>query len=814
VTSTDHIDRSPEPRTRARRTTEVGDRAARWRLGGFGPASEEPFRRRPIDWARLVINGGLLAGLTLHAAHPSAIERDVFRLFNALPGTWSSSFRALYTLGTLWAVGLAAAAALIGRRWRLARDLFLAGLAASAIAHALGAWVAGEGLSKTFTAVTRVRGVSPQFPLPRTAVLVAVIATAGPYLTRPTRRMGQAVTAVVAVSALYLGTGLPNDVFGGLFLGLGIAAAMHLAFGSPGGRPTAAQVTTALAELGIDASRVRLARRQPHGSTLMNGMYDSKPISLRVLGRDEADAQFFSTLWRFLAYKDSGPTLYLTRLQQLEHEAYVTLLARDAGVRTSHVIVAGLAGPSAALLVQHPAPGKALAELDGEEVTDELLIDLWRQVGALHTTGRVSHGDLDARHVVVDNGVPGIVDFSNGTLISPNRSNRDVVDLLVSTAVIVGDERSVAAAMEGVGPEALARAIPYMQPAALSLSARSGIGRRRLKAHLDALRTLCAQAAGVEPPQLQELHRVSPTNLLLAVGTLIGIAGLLSQVGSPTQLWDAIKTANWWWVLAAFVLSLATNVPYAVSLLGTVRMKLPLVATTELQLSMSFANLAVPAVGGMASQVRFLQKHGVDLASAVAAGGLLSTVANAVVSLALLAVAVAVSPDRFKTSDIPTAGILRLLLVVVAASGVLAVAIRGIPVLRRAVMPSVTRAWVTVSAALRSPRQVLFLVVGAVGTAVLYALCLGACLKAFDLTLSFWTLLALSIFFGTIAQLIPLPGGGTAVSSVGMSGALIGFGVPTEAAVAAVLLNQVVVNYLPAVPGWFATEHLLHHDSL
>ena len=53
---------------------------------------------------------------------------------------------------------------------------------------------------------------------------------------------------------------------------------------------------------------------------------------------------------------------------------------------------------------------------------------------------------------------------------------------------------------------------------------------------------------------------------------------------------------------------------------------------------------------------------------------------------------------------------------------------------------------------------------------------------------------------------MPIPGGGTAVSSVGMSGALTAVGIPTEVAVAAVLANQLVANFIPAVPGWFATK--------
>src|SRR5438477_12308608 len=218
-----------------------------------------------------------------------------------------------------------------------------------------------------------------------------------------------------------------------------------------------------------------------------------------------------------------------------------------------------------------------------------------------------------------------------------------------------------------------------MQPAALSRSVRSAEGRRKLKSRLDKLRTLSAQAAGVDPPHLQELHRVSSTNLLMAVGTFIGISALLSQVGSPEELWNTIKDANWSYAVVAFILSMATNVPYGISLMGTVTNKLPLAPTTELQVSMSFANLAIPAVGGMASQVRFLQKQGVDLASAVASGGLLSTVANVVVSIALMLVAIAASPDDFKFGDVPTEGLVRLLFVVVLLLAIVIIALRGIP---------------------------------------------------------------------------------------------------------------------------------------
>ena len=115
----------------------------------------------------------------------------------------------------------------------------------------------------------------------------------------------------------------------------------------------------------------------------------------------------------------------------------------------------------------------------------------------------------------------------------------------------------------------------------------------------------------------------------------------------------------------------------------------------------------------------------------------------------------------------------------------------------------------TIGTALRSPRRIALLLVGNFLVSILYAVCLLMCIKAYGSDVSFWSLLAVNIGIGTIAPLIPVPGGGTAVSVVGLSGALAAFGVPHGVAVAAILTNQLVVNYLPAVAGWFATRDLL-----
>ena len=108
----------------------------------------------------------------------------------------------------------------------------------------------------------------------------------------------------------------------------------------------------------------------------------------------------------------------------------------------------------------------------------------------------------------------------------------------------------------------------------------------------------------------------------------------------------------------------------------------------------------------------------------------------------------------------------------------------------------------------------MLLLGGNLGATLLSGFCLLACLEAFGASVSLWTLLALSIGIGTLAALVPIPGGGTAVSSVGLSGALVAVGVPKDVAVSAILVNQLVATYLPAVPGWFATRRLMRHDYL
>ena len=784
----------------------------------FGPASEEPYRRRTSDWLRLATAIVLLVVAARHAGSTSATEQAIFDFFNTLPNWLLPVFRSLYRLGALWAVGLVVVAALVGRRWRLARDLLIAGFLAWAAGRLLGEIVIeGVSVAHGLRAVARL-GSSPAFPAVRLAVLVAVMRAAAPYVTRPTRRIGRVLVVGYALAGLYLGTAFPNDVFAGLMLGWAVAAAVHLAFGSPGGRPTSEQVRRSLAELGIHADDVRLARVQPTGFTLMLARDAAGPLRIKVIGRDEADAQFLAKLWRFIVYRDSGPRLAWTRLQQVEHEAYLQLIAREqGGVHVSRVVAAGTAGPRAALLVQRPVRGTRLSALPRDQVDQTLLEQVWEEVVRLHDDAHVVHGSLDADHVIVDAEGPWLVGFAAGSSSgSRHQAAVDNAQLLAATAQIVGNERAVRAAAAALGTDAVLAALPLLQPSVLPRRARHllGLGHGTARQRLNELREAGGAAIGVEAPELVQLERISRGNLAMAIGTLIAAGVLLADVGDPTDVWATMRHADGSWLLVALVLSFASNIGFALGLQGTVALRLPLWPTTELQVAMSFSNLAVPGIGGTGMQVRYLQKQGVDLPSAIAAGGLLATVGNLVAAVGLFGVALAVEPTRINLSLLPTGGLAELTLGVAAASGVAAAVISGIPRIRRAVMPPVIRAATTMWAALRSPRQLALLIGGNVLAALLAAWCLAACLLAFGGHISFWPLLAADVGVITIASTVPIPGGGTAVGTVGLTAVLVAFGVREDIAVATVLANQLIYFYLPAVPGWFATRHLARHDYL
>ncbi len=349
------------------------------------PIPDDKGRRRPGDAVRVVLAAIALTLLALHAHDPTAAERAFARFLRSLPDDADSFVLLFYDLLALWAVAVLGFALVIVRRWRLARDVVAAGAIAWVLGRLIAAFVAKTDLGHAFTVTFDLTDV-PRFPLVRVAIAVAIVAVASPYLARPTRRVGQTIVVLLALASMYLARSLPTDVLGAIVLGWGVGAVVHLLFGTAARRPTVEQVERALTALGLPSENVRAAPEQPVARAMFLADGPDGPLRVVALGRDEADAQLMARVWRWIAFRDAPPTLFPTRRQQVEYEAYTMLLARDHGVRAPHVLIAAPSGSLALLVAEN---------VEGE--TARRAIDTGR-VGADPTPARRSDRARSPRH--------------------------------------------------------------------------------------------------------------------------------------------------------------------------------------------------------------------------------------------------------------------------------------------------------------------------------------------------------------------------------------------------------------------------------
>ncbi len=88
---------------------------------------------------------------------------------------------------------------------------------------------------------------------------------------------------------------------------------------------------------------------------------------------------------------------------------------------------------------------------------------------------------------------------------------------------------------------------------------------------------------------------------------------LLPQLAHVDDSFAALSHADWPWLIVCILMSLITYVAAAVGMAGGIPQPLPFVANVEAQMASSFVNRVTPAnVGGMALNLRFLQKAGID----------------------------------------------------------------------------------------------------------------------------------------------------------------------------------------------------------
>ena len=511
---------------------------------------------------------------------------------------------------------------------------------------------------------------------------------------------------------------------------------------------------------------------------------------------------------RFLFYRDSGPTLSFTRLQQVEHEAYLTLLASRAGVRVPEVIAAAKAGAAGdAVLVGRLPPGTPLAESEAGDVPDEVLDDLFRQVLDLRSAG-VAHGAISGETVLIDpsSGSAALVDFRNATSSAPTeRLDRDLAGAVASLALVVGADRAAAAAARCLPPKSWpdaaapppCRARPH---AGLRLARQEGaVGRRAAAGGRGPL---------IEVPKLAEPRRMSWATLIVVLGTLIGGWALIGVLLDVSQSLDTIVGANWLWVVAAFVCSQLNYAGTAVEDLGSISGILPYGRVLALEVANSFSALAGGSPATFATRVRFFQQEGYDASVAVSSSAVVST-ASWIVKGVLFLISLPLAWSSINFEATPESGgnaktVWILLAAVVGIALVIGLAL-VVPRLRRLaadkLRPKLTDIWLNVKQVAQSPRKMIQLFGGAAASQVFVALALAASLRAFGDHLSLSTLIVVITLASMIGGVSPVPGG-MGVVEAGLILGLTAAGISESDATAAVFIQRLFTSYLPPIWGW------------
>jgi uncharacterized membrane protein YbhN (UPF0104 family)/tRNA A-37 threonylcarbamoyl transferase component Bud32 len=719
----------------------------------------------------------------------------------------------LFVAATIGAIVVIVGSLLLSRNIRLALSLVVLGAATG-----LMAWVIAGVID--LDRVRRAAGGDDAQRLAESpvwlAVAVAVLLAVAPYLVRPARRFVWLVAATAVLGAVLSAIGPLPSIIGALALGWAMSAVASLVIGTPKATPTKGSVRRALEELGVRLVDLELAEQQTWGETrFVAAAPDGAPASVVVIGRDATDARVFSKLWRRTMYRDAGPSVSASRRSQLEHRAYLLLLAARAGVAVPEVVIAATAGPeeTAVLVLLDPA-GEPFALLDHEDIDAELLADAWDQLARLHEA-RIAHGMIGPENLVrAIGGTTAFLDLSRGEAgASADRLTRDRVDLLVSTAALVGDERALEAAGTALGAERLAELLPFLESAALSPAARRSLHDR--KRQLKDLREAGAAWTGVEVPQLTQLRRISPSSVVMAAATFIGFYLIVAQF-SGVDLWDSLQDAKPAWVLVAFAISFSPNFFGAISVQGTVTRPLPFVPLLAEQFANNFTGLIGGTVANTALVIRFFQKQGLAVAVA-ASSGVMNSLANGIVEMVLILVAVlftdfSLSPSQMggSTGDIEAYVLVGIVVIGVLVT-VLVLAPKLRATLRRIVGPQVEAAKANLRGILGDPRKAVRIFGGQLCSQIAYALVIDAALHAYGASLPLGTIVIINSLASLLGGMAPIPGG-LGVIEAGLIAGMTAAGVEQSTAVAATFTARMCTAYLPPIWGWFALGWLRRND--
>lgn len=768
-------------------------------------STEQPRVRRAVDVTRVTI--GILVFLWFWRLYNKVedVEGAVAAATEWIPVWLSGTFSVLYAFAALYALGLLVAVLFQWKeRLDAIRDMVLSMVMTVVLVAVLVRVTEGEW-PRMLPELGLADPIS-QYPIIRVAAVTALLQAVNPHLTRPMRRVGWAVILFAGFAGVAIGLGLPGSAVGAIALGVSAAGVVLLIFGSPSGYPNTVSIEEAMEGLGFPVSNVRLDEDQSWGVRRLLGDSEKyRRIEIKAYGRDATDSQLFARTWRYLWYRDTTPTLPLTRMQAVEHEALVTMMAVRTNASVPHVLAAGLGGDDVAILAVDRF-GEQLSEMQSTELSDETIVDVWRSVSHLHEAG-ISHGGLTATAISIDGNRHQIGDFGSGTLgASVSFRALDVVELLFALSVIVGAQRAVETARLGLGEAALAAVLPYVQLPAVQSSSRRHVDKP--KNVVAEMRKEIEAVTDTKAEEEIQIRRVQVKNLLMTGLSLFAVYFLLSQMAGIdfVAVWAVVESATWAWIVTAFIVGQFVYFPEATAMLAAVGYPIPLKPSVILQSAIKFISLAVPSSAGrIAMTAAFLRKYGVSFTASLVQGSL-DTISGLVVEVIILVLAVLFGDLNFGISTGDPEWLPILIFAVVLVMVIVAL-VQRVEKLRNWVMPIIGEAWGALGGVLKDPKRTLALFISAFGSRFILAISMWLILQSMGVSLGIFSVLAATVLTGLLGGVVPVPGG-IGVSEAVLTASLVIFGVDETTAFAAAVVYRVVTFYIPSGYGWFSMRWL------
>jgi uncharacterized protein (TIRG00374 family) len=805
------------------------------------PAPQAPRVRRAADVLRLIVAATALLAVLLLAGladvRVRTAELGVLDMAAALPWPLRDAFIAAMQLIALAVPAGIVVAMAIRRRFALVGMLLITGAAATAAGELVSHLVLGQSHPATWPSLLAGRGGVFDATFPPVALLAGtagMLTVAGPELSRRWRVGLWWLIGIAATVDVLVGGFLLFDATAAVAVGVTVGSVVLLSRGAPATRPTATEVVAALQECGIALKALEELPQQTAGPALFRAaMPGGTSVLVRVFADDDRDRDLLTRLSRWLLLRnpqdDRG---HATVEAAAEHEMLAMVAAARAGARVPEAVIAypieARRGQRGALVAFMDVGGRRLDLLDGETVGDATLADLWHSVAILRPH-RLAHRELRTDNVLVDDGDRAwLIGLDHAELgASGAQLATDVAELLASLAVQVGVDRAVASAVDGLGGQPVAGAAGYLQALPLTAVTRAkvrarnlqelaaesrGPDRRRLRPGsrpdlLAELRTAVAQATQTPPAELEALSRITWKRALALLGAFAVIHLVLPQLANAGAAIRALRTADWWWVLAALPAIFVAQTFSTLLQQGAIPGELPFRPTYVVQLGGSFLNRVTPNnVGGLALNFRYLQKAGVDSGAATGSVGL-QAVAGVAANVLFIAVFFALTgrSTSVHLSVHNRQRVLLLISVVMALGALVLLTPWGRRLVHDKIWAFVRSAGSTTADVAKSPQHVALVVVGALGGPMVQIVALAMCVHAVGGTLPFVQVGAVYAGARVLASAAPVPGGLGALEAALIAG-LSGLGMPAGAAASAVLIYRLLTYWMTIPVGWVALK--------